>query len=603
MSAWQVPDEVLAQEEKVSARDVLAEQVRLVHRMASGSAWTMSLFSAFVAAVLHDLGPPVLVWLAVQLALKLAAYVELKWFFPDAAIQANPEHMARRLMLSQSPHAIGWAALIWVAAHGAPTQLTFAVMMLAGVLAGGVTTYGALPRIHVAYIATFISAQVVIWLLLLHERSADPVFELAPLLASLYCLGIFFNTRVAGRTYQQFILLGFANARLARRLEQEVASTSKARQEAEAANAAKSTFLASASHDLRQPIHALGLSLALLERTELTVAQRETLALARSSLSASSEMLDTLLDFSRAEAGVIAPRIQRFQIGAVLREIEAEIAVTADEKGLVYRTRDCDAAVESDPGLVKIILLNLVSNAIRYTAEGGILVGCRRRGERVVIEVWDTGMGIPASQHEAVFSDFVQLGNPERDHRKGLGLGLAIARRLARLLGGEITLDSVAGRGSVFRFSAPLWRGAEAQAEAAVIEPLQARPVSDAAGPRRVLIIDDDEAIRVGLGALLRETGYAVEAVETIAQAQASCDARPPDVLICDYRLRADESGAEAARLLRAQLGRRVPALLITGDTHPDRIAEAAREDMEILYKPTHPDHLLAAVARLLAAA
>ena len=322
--------------------------------------------------------------------------------------------------------------------------------------------------------------------------------------------------------------------------------------------------------------------------------QRETLNLARSALSASFEMLDALLDFSRAEAGVIVPRIQTFRIGEVLRQIEEEVAVNADEKRLFYRTRDCDAVVASDPSLVKIILQNLVTNAIRHTETGGVLVGCRRRGRQIVVEVWDSGVGIAPDQWEAIFSDFIQLGNPERDRRKGLGLGLAIARRLARLIESEIVLASVQGRGSVFRFALPI-------AETTIDDPpTRMSPVPDAKKGGHVLVIDDDETIRISLCALLSWIGYSVETVETIADAQASARITPPDILICDSRLRNGEKGAEAAQILRAQLNWRVPALLITGDTHPDRIAEAARADMEILYKPAPPDVIISAISRLL---
>lgn len=584
--------------DEVSPREILAQQVRMVHSMANRSAWTMSILTVIVAAVLHSVGWPILVWMIAQLLLKLEAYIELTYFFPQAQIDADPWRMARRLMINQPPHAVVWSSLLWiVGAHGTPAELVVVMIVIGGVLSGGVSTYGALPRVHAAYLVVFSAAQLAIYAALGGQIAHDPKLGLAPFLAIFFCFGIYQNTRAAGRSYLQFILLSFANARLARRLEQEVASTRTAQEEAEAANAAKSTFLAAASHDLRQPIHALGLFLALLDRSTLDAQQRETLNLARSALTASFEMLDALLDFSRAEAGVIVPRPHPFRIGEVLRQIEEEVAVNADEKQLFYRTRDCDAVVDADPGLVKIILQNLVTNAIRYTSDGGVLVGCRRRGERIVVEVWDTGIGVPAAQHEAIFSDFIQLGNPERDRRKGLGLGLAIARRLARLIGSEIGLNSREGRGSVFRFDLPL-----ADKDVSVVERGTPHDImTPRSGGVQVLVIDDDESIRLSLSGLLKATGYSVETAETIDQARASARRTAPDLLICDSRLRGGERGAEAARLIRADVGQCIPALLITGDTHPDRIAEAAREDMEILYKPAPSDLLLAAVARLLA--
>ncbi len=586
---------VAASDEPISEREVLIEQVRIVYRTVGRAGWTMMFLSVFVAAVLHDQGLPILIWLAVQVALKLATFAEMRWFFSEDSIERNPEAMARRLILSQMPHAAGWASLIWlVAPHATPGEMPFVMIILAGAVSGGVTTYGALPRVHAAYIATFALVQLVTFFYLLAIPGDDPYVRYAPLLSIVFGIGIFMNTRIAGQSYRQSILLRFTNAQLVRRLEKEV-------QRVEAADAAKSTFLAAASHDLRQPIHALGLFLALLEGSRLNAAQRETLGLAKSALRASSEMLDALLDFSRAEAGVIVPRPRIFPINEALRQIEEEIGITADEKKLFYRTRDCDALVEADPALVKIILLNLVSNAIRYTSTGGVLIGCRRRGERIVVEIWDSGEGIPAEQREAIFSDFVQLGNPERDHRKGLGLGLAIARRLAQLIGSEITLASAEGRGSVFRFALPL-----APAEIGVPAGTASEPghLVDGDTARRsthILIIEDDETIRVGLGALLRHTGYSVDLAETISEGLDSARNHMPDLVICDLRLRAGENGAEAIRLLRAQSGRRIGALLITGETHPARIAEAAREDIEVLYKPTPPDRLLEAITRELA--
>ncbi len=592
------PTTLLRPEDQVPEREVLAEQVRLVYRMVSTAPWTMLGISVLVTVVLHDIGPPIYLWLAVQVALKVGAYVEYRWLFPMKLIAERPEALMYRLMIGQAPHAMGWAALTLASGHGSDFQQLFSVMILVGVLAAGVTTFGGLPRIHIAYIAGYLVMEAANFLLLHDVVARQSVTFYSILLTSIFSVGLFTNTRITGRTYRDSILLGFANTRLARRLEQEVLSTRAAQRTAEAANAAKSKFLAAASHDLRQPIHALGMFLAVLDRSRLNLQQRKTLGLARSALTASFEMLDTLLDFSRAEAGVIVPRIQAFHLTEVLRQIEEEIAVTADAKKLVYRTREVDAVVSSDPTIVKLILLNLASNAIRYTATGGLLIGCRRRGERIVLEVWDTGIGIPSGNWEEVFSDFTQLGNSERDRRKGLGLGLAIARRLARLIGSEITLNSWVGRGSVFRFSLPLSEIDPQPGSAPTPRPEPSRTAGVSSG--HILIVDDDVAIRVSLSALLQDVGYSADAVETIAEAEESAGRRAPDLLICDFRLRDGESGAEASRRLRAQLGRRTPAILVTGDTHPERVAEAAREDMEILYKPAQPDLLLDLVARLL---
>lgn len=339
--------------------------------------------------------------------------------------------------------------------------------------------------------------------------------------------------------------------------------------EAERANTAKSKFLAAASHDLRQPIHAQGLFLGVLSRTELTAYQRELLASARAALDASGEMLNTLLDFSRIEAGVVEPHLRAFLLQPLFNKIENEFASQADAKGLVYRSRETHLAVQSDPMLVELILRNLVSNAIRYTERGGILVGCRRRGNQVVLEVWDTGIGIEPALQQEVFREFHQLGNPERDTRKGLGLGLAISDGLARTLKHGLSLASTPQRGSVFRLTLP-----NAAAPELVNKPVVARS-NTATLSVRILVIDDDEAVRSSMRHLLRNWGYECQVVESIEEALATARTDAPDVVISDYRLREQRTGAEAITALRALLGNTLPGLLITGDTAPERLREA----------------------------
>jgi anti-sigma regulatory factor (Ser/Thr protein kinase) len=218
---------------------------------------------------------------------------------------------------------------------------------------------------------------------------------------------------------------------------------------AEEANRAKSAS-AAASHDLRQPLHALGLFIASLRRTPLDEGQTDLLTHMDGAARAAGEMLNTLLDFSRLEAGVIEANPQPFPLQPMLRKLEAEFAPQAEQKQLVFRQRDTPAICHTDPSLLELVLRNLIANAVRYTERGGLLIACRRpRAGLAVIEVTDTGIGIPASQHETIFQAFHQLGNPERDRRHGLGLGLAIVRQLVRTMDLALSLASRPGRGSV----------------------------------------------------------------------------------------------------------------------------------------------------------
>ncbi|MDO8262270.1 MAG: ATP-binding protein [Gallionella sp.] len=367
-----------------------------------------------------------------------------------------------------------------------------------------------------------------------------------------------------------------------------------AQHEAERANKAKSKFLAAASHDLRQPIHAQGLFLGVLSRTELTADQHELLSCARAASEASGEMLNTLLDFSRIEAGVVKPQVQSFLLQPLFNKIENEFAPQADAKGLVYRSRETPLAAQSDPMLVELILRNLVSNAIRYTEHGGVLVACRQRGNQAVLEVWDTGIGIEPAHQQEVFHEFHQLGNPERDTRKGLGLGLAISDGLARTLDHGLSLASTPLCGSVFRLALPI-----ATAALPIKGPVAARGNTGALNAR-ILVIDDDEAVRAAMLHLLRNWGCECEAAESIEDALAMARTHAPDVIVSDYRLREQRTGAEAIAALRALLGSSLPALLITGDTAPERLREAQASGIPLLHKPVSPSELYSGLMEVL---
>lgn len=367
-----------------------------------------------------------------------------------------------------------------------------------------------------------------------------------------------------------------------------------ARREADLANVAKSRFLAAVSHDLRQPIHAQGLFLNVLARTELTAKQREIVANVGAASAAAGDMLHTLMDFSRIEAGAVTPSARAFLLQPLLNRIEKEFSSQADAKGLRYRSRETRLAVHSDPALVEMILRNLVSNAIRYTRRGGILLACRKRGGAAVLEVFDTGIGIAASQHEEVFREFHQLGNPERDRRKGLGLGLSIVKGLAQRLGHPLGLDSVPGRGSVFRLALPV-------ADAVEVEPEDsAKDLVPRRAGIRILLVEDDEAVRLGTQQQLLDWGFECDAVEGIEAAQAAARRQPPSLVISDFRLRNHSTGADVIAALRACLDQALPALLITGDTAPDRIREARSHGIPLLHKPVAPSALYRGIVNAL---
>jgi signal transduction histidine kinase/CheY-like chemotaxis protein len=414
----------------------------------------------------------------------------------------------------------------------------------------------------------------------------DPTYNALGLAGLLYIFILMAQAHNSSRAARAAIVLGLENIELLEKLRQESSIAQQARQLAEQANTAKSKFLAAASHDLRQPIHAQGLFLDILSRSGLNPLQQQSLDCAIAAGHASAEMLNTMLDFSRIEAGVVQPQVVSFRLQPLLNKIEREFAQQADAKGLAYRSRETELAADSDPALIELVLRNLVSNAIRYTDSGGLLVACRQREGHVVLEVWDTGIGIEPAHQREVFREFHQLGNPERDRRKGLGLGLSIVEGLARTLNHPLVLESTPGRGSVFRLTLPLSTGVCVDNS---VVPTQSK---EQLRHVREFVVDDDEAVRIGTLHLLRDWGCVGEAAESIEEALVLAGLQAPDVVISDYRLRDQRTGLEAIAALRSVLGQGLPALLITGDTAPDRLREALSSNIPLLHKPVSPDQL-----------
>jgi signal transduction histidine kinase/ActR/RegA family two-component response regulator len=481
-----------------------------------------------------------------------------------------------------------WGALPWITFDTCTVMANvLAIGAILGISASRMMQLSPAPSVFLSYILT--GALVTTPKVLFFEGIPYHALGLGGL---IFVIVLIRQAGVNRRTLETSIRLQFEKQQLLEQLHAQMAITEAARQSAEAtlvvadnAKRAKSRFLAAASHDLRQPTQAQGLFLELLSRTALDEHQRQLLDHLRGAYCASVDLLDSLLDFSRLEAGVVQPKLQNFALQPLLTRIEKEYGPQADAKDLIYRCRETDLVLHCDPALVELILRNLVSNAIRYTHRGGVLVACRKRGSLAVLEVWDTGIGIAAEHYPEVFREFQQLNNPERDRHKGLGLGLAIVDSLAHQLGLSVGLASRVGRGSVFRVSLPTGTGLPPAESAAIQAPEQPCHA-------RVLVIDDEQAVRTGLRLLLQEWGCQCDAVESIEEALAIAGQHRPSVVISDYRLRGHATGAQAIQALRGLLGQSLPALLITGDTAPERLAEAHASGITLLHKPVPPEEL-----------
>lgn len=376
----------------------------------------------------------------------------------------------------------------------------------------------------------------------------------------------------------------------------------RARAKAEHANRAKSRFLAAASHDLRQPLQAARLFIAALRNRTDDGANREIVDHIDDALASAESLLNALLDLSRLDAGALEPEITDMPIGPILRRLGISFGAQAVAKGVALRVVDCSARLRSDPVLLEDILRNLIANAVRYTTRGRILVGCRRRGRTLRIEVWDTGEGIPADQRAAIFEEFHQLGRPERDQTRGLGLGLAIVDRISRLLGHRIDVASTPGKGSIFAVEVALAKEtARERPPAAARE--AASEASDLAG-RAILVVEDGPRQRAGLALLFDDWGCRIETAPTLEAALAHIEAGfEPDLVVTDFHLRDGTGGIAAIAALRRQLGRALPALIVTGDTEPGRRRVMRDHDLAVLYKPVGAQRLRLAAAAALKAA
>lgn len=355
----------------------------------------------------------------------------------------------------------------------------------------------------------------------------------------------------------------------------------------EAANQAKSRFIAAASHDLRQPLHALGLFVAQLHGRLRAAERSQIISRIEAALSAMNELFSALLDISKLDAGATTINITVFPVAQLLAHAETTFAGAAREKKLSFRAMPSDAWVRSDFILLEQIVFNLITNALRYTRSGGVVVGCRKRGDQLRIEVWDSGIGIAADQHDKIFGEFYRLGEPDRDRSAGLGLGLAIVDRLCRLLDHPIDVRSTVGKGSVFAVTVPLAPANKRAIEASIVPRAQPSLSHD----KLVLVIDDDPLVLEGMSGIFRKWGCRVITADSDSKALKAVAEQDnlPDLIISDYHLANDRTGIETIEWLRGELSAQIPAFLISGDTDPATLYEAKAKGLHLLHKPVDP--------------
>lgn len=400
---------------------------------------------------------------------------------------------------------------------------------------------------------------------------------------------------VGWRTIRTALLASEQNRQLLVKLAAASKKERTARRRAEESSHERARFLASASHDLRQPIHAQALFFRPLLAGPLTPSQLKAAKFIQQANESASAMLHSILDFFRVESGSLQVITKPFAVQELLRKLEAEFGPLADEHGLVYRYRDSMLSVHSDPVVVELILRNLISNAIRYTQTGGVLVATRRRGSRLSFEVWDTGVGIAPQHQEQVFSEFFQVSQSVRKGRVGMGLGLTIAQKLCRNIGSTLEVRSRLGRGSVFRFALPIHEELRPSASPASSASRDFRALANV----NVLYVDDDPNVCVAMSEMLQTVGCRVSVASDLESAMSIASRDEPALILTDFQLGGDWNGIEILQVLRDAYPGALAAI-ITGDTSsiPPRLAKAA--GIPLYHKPMSSEQLLWEMCELL---
>ena len=378
---------------------------------------------------------------------------------------------------------------------------------------------------------------------------------------------------------------------------------SVAKRQAELASIAKSRFLAAASHDLRQPLQTLILLQGLLAKKVVGERKQKLVGRIDEALGAMTGMLNTLLDINQIEVGAVKPEIVDVPMNELFDRLREELIYHAQAAGLGFRVMPCTLSIRSDPRLLEQMLRNLISNALKYTQRGRVLVGCRRRQGKLRIEIWDTGIGIPPSELKAIFEEYHQVDNPARQRSQGLGLGLSIVKSLGELLGHPIWVRSRQGKGSVFSIEVAQQPSGHSSAADLHLRASGDTPAQTAPRTGAILIIEDDPEIREHLKLFLNEEGYHVTAaVDGPAALEAAArGAMRPDLVVADYNLPNGMNGVQVSQELSQGLDRRIPFIILTGDISTETMRDIALHDCVYLNKPVKLGDLRRAIEKLLA--
>jgi signal transduction histidine kinase/CheY-like chemotaxis protein len=574
---------------------VATELVRAQYRNIPTAVAVNAIISGLLCLALRDTVSPERLgwWICAVYAVAITRYFLWRRFNSAILTSARPTLWRRIAVIGSGVNGLTWGigGVVLYAAHSPASQFLLLITqfgMGAGAAYASAPAFAAvmaylLPSVLLSSVPFFVEGDSV------HVTLGAMLFVFVAA-ATHFTYGI-------SRTIARAIALRFENIDLIHELRHQTLAAEQARETAEEANVGKSRFLAAAGHDLRQPLHALGFFVDALQEQSLPPDGRLIVSNIRRSVDAMEDLFNALLDVSRLDAGIVRPRIATIALAPLMERVRLEYDPMAAQKELALCVPRNSLFVRSDPVLLERIMRNLVANAVRYTDRGKVVLGARRNARSVRIEVWDSGRGIPKDKHREIFQEFRQLDNPQRDRRKGLGLGLAIVERLVKLLDHPLELRSQLGRGSVFAVTVPRGRREEFVPGEADGQIVVDRDVANSL----ILIVDDEPDVRESMLTLLgkwRCEVVAAESCEAMLEKLVSVK-RIPDLIVSDYRLKGQETGIEVIARLREEFNAQVPALLITGDTGMEQLREAEESGLHVLHKPLNPSRLRALIANL----
>jgi len=462
-------------------------------------------------------------------------------------------------------------------------------LILVGLTTGGISSSAGYMPLYLAYMTPVMISLTLGWTLVPMQTDDQGLGKMMVPMLLVYALTMVNLAKGNFSSFKMAITQRLGETHLNQRLR-------AALDQAENANAAKTRFLAAASHDLRQPLHSMSLFFATLR---LQVTKPDNILLLNhidQALSALQSQMSTLLDMSKLDAGMVKLDWQSFPLVRLLDQLRTAYEPVAQQRGIALNvTCPAHLIVNSDNEQLSRVLRNLVDNAVKYTSQGAVHIDAFEWNKQIKVRITDTGCGIAQALHGQIFEEFFQVDNPERDRNRGLGLGLSIVRRLATLLYLELELQSTPGAGTTIMLTIP---PGTARAPSAA-PPLDTRDWQPSMPMCSVLVLDDEAAVRAGMAALLQRMGCEVMLAASIDEALALAAVRSPDLVLADLRLRGEESGIQAVQRLRQrQAG--LPAIIITGDTAPDRLRQAQAAGLPVLHKPVAADTLMAAIANSL---